>query len=88
MCGCAMSGGWAWMMGPVGLVAMLGAWALLIGGAVVLYRAWAGGRLGASRADAVLARRFAAGDIGADEYRERLATLREARDEARWTVLS
>lgn len=88
MCGCAMSGGWASMMGPMGLIGMIGLWTVVIVGAVVLYRAWTGGRLGATRADAVLARRFAAGDIGADEYRARLTTLREARDDARWTVLS
>lgn len=85
MCACAISGGWTSMAGPLGLIGMIGFWAVLAAGAVVLYRAWAGGRLGATGADAVLARRFASGEIGAEEYRDRLTTLRMARDETRWT---
>ena len=86
MCGCAMSGGWASMMGPLGLVAMLGFWVLLIAGGVALYRAWTSGRFGAGRADAILDQRFAEGHIGPDEYRERLDALRERREEIPWAV--
>lgn len=80
-CGCSMSGAWGWFMGPLGLVVMVGFWALLIWGGITLYRAWAGGRLAGGRAEDVLARRFAAGEVSEDEYQERLDTLRSARDQ-------
>lgn len=81
---CSMSGGWSWFMWPFGLVAMVGLWALLIGGGVALYRAWTSGRLAGGRAEDVLTRRFATGEIGEDEYRERLTAIREAGDAWRW----
>lgn len=81
MCGCAMSGGgfgiFGWLMGTV---VMLGFWALLIWGGVALYRAWTSGSMGGGRAEAVLARRYAAGEISEDEYRERLTTLSGSRE--------
>lgn len=85
-CGCSMSGGWGWFMGPVGLVVMVAFWALLIWGGIVLVRhltgAGAGGTGNASGAERVLSRRFAAGEIDEDEYRQRLDTLRSV-EEAR-----
>lgn len=83
-CGCAMDGAWSWVMGPLGLVAMVGFWALLIWGGIALYRAWSRGSLGGERPGDVLARRFAAGEITEDQYRERLSTLREAREPWPW----
>lgn len=56
------------------------AWSLLIAGGIItaIVLARRGGR-GAPRreAEARLATRYASGDIGEDEYRERLAVLRQ-----------
>lgn len=85
MCGCSMSGGvWSWVMGPLGLVVMVGFWALLIWAGITLYRAWSRGNLAAGRAEDVLARRYAAGEISEDEYRERLTAIREAHEPSSW----
>lgn len=80
-CGCGMGGGmWGWLMGPLGLVAMVALWALLIWGGVVLVRHLSVGS--ASGAERVLSRRFAAGEIDEDEYRERLQALTPASEES------
>lgn len=83
-CGCTMNGVWGWLMGPLGLVAMVGLWALLIWGGIALYRAWSQGRVGGDHAEEIVARRFAAGEITEDEYRERLSALREVRQPLPW----
>lgn len=67
---------WGWLLG---IASMLVFWGLLIW-AVVAVAGWAR-REGSPRkhgetAEVILARRFAAGEIDADEYRQRLATLR------------
>lgn len=67
---------WGWLLG---IASMLVFWGLLIW-AVVAVASWAR-REGSPRkhggtAEEILARRFAAGEIDADEYRQRLATLR------------
>lgn len=84
MLGCEMSGwgmgwgmGWGWIVG--GLF-MVGFWGLLIGGAIYVVRNLTGVR---SDADRELARRFAAGEITEDEYRARLAAIRETQTERR-----
>ena len=85
MCGCAMGGAWSWMMGPLGVVLTIGFWGLLAWGGYALFKGWSrGGRR--RGAEHVLARRFAAGDIGEDEFRNRVDTLRAVRDDAPWDV--
>lgn len=79
-CACAMDGGmWGWFMGPLGLVAMVAFWALVIWGGVMLVRHLSGGSAGS--AERVLSRRFAAGEIDEDEYRHRLEALRSGTGE-------
>jgi putative membrane protein len=53
-------------------------WLILIGGLVVLFarRGWRGPGRG-SAATAILAERYARGEINADEYKERLSNLKE-----------
>lgn len=86
-------GGWGlggWLAMGVGMVLF---WALLIGGVIAgvyyLTGARRGGRpgqhltgapgSGSERAEGLLAERFARGEIDEDEYRRRLALLREHR---------
>lgn len=80
MLGCAMGGigggslvGWG-----LGTLVMLGFWGLLIWGAVHVIRNGFGG---SPRADDVLARRFAAGEISEAEFRHHRATIREGETE-------
>jgi putative membrane protein len=76
--------GWAgWALMTVGMVLF---WALVITAVVLVVRHVAGARgsaapppPGSTRAEDVLAERFAAGEIDEDEYRRRLASLRENR---------
>lgn len=80
MCGCAMDGGvWSWVMGPLGLVMMLGFWTLLIWGGISLARHLTGG--GGGAAERLLSRRLAAGEIGEEEYRQRLDAIRSGATE-------
>ena len=81
MLGCTMNGVWGWM-GPVGLIAMLGFWAVLIIGGVQVLRHFTG----TSGPEQELARRFASGAITEDEYRDRLETLRVIRTRSHWGV--
>ena len=75
--------GWAgWILMTVGMVAF---WALVITAVVLAVRYVAGPRgtaasppsLGQTHAEDLLAERFARGEIGDEEYRQRLALLRE-----------
>lgn len=74
-CGCAM-GSWGGMMGPVGLVLTVGFFALLVWGGIAFVRYFSGS--GADRAEDVLSRRFAAGEIDEEDYRYRLDVLHAA----------
>jgi putative membrane protein len=56
-----------WVFAPI-------VWALLITAFVLLWRRGCGPRRGPNAKD-ILAERFARGEIGAEEYRERLAEL-------------
>jgi putative membrane protein len=67
---CSPMGGVGW---PLGLALMLGFWGLVAWAGVMLFRTFTGGH---HHGAASLARRFAAGDIDEDEYRRRLAVLR------------
>ncbi len=58
-----------WPVFPIGFAVF---WLLVLGGGFLLWRRTRSG----SGAEAVLAERFARGEIGEDEYRERLAVLR------------
>ena len=80
MTACTMGGfgGWMW---PIGMVTMVGFWALLIWGGVHQFRAWSPT---SGRAESVLARRFAEGDITEDEYHARLEVLRGERSRSEW----
>ena len=70
--------GWGWGGGPWFGLVRLAFWAVLIVGAIYLLRRRPSpGRTGPG-AEAVLAARYARGDIDDDEYRERLQVLREA----------
>lgn len=81
--------GWGWGGWIVMGVLMVVVWGVVIaaGFAIVQFLRTAGGgdRLGptdghhAERAEALLAERFARGEIDKDEYHSRLAVLREAR---------
>lgn len=70
--------GWGW--GLLMMVFMFVFWAAVIWLIVVLarggLRTWT--QKGAREAEQVLASRFAAGEIDEDEYRQRLAVLRES----------
>jgi putative membrane protein len=71
--------GHGWGGGPwIGLVWLFVWAALIIGGIYLLRRRPTGGRTDAG-AEAVLAARYARGDISDEEYRERLAVLRETK---------
>jgi putative membrane protein len=76
--------GWWGAMGAVLVVALF--WALVLGSVIVLVRYLVDGHI--SRRDmplestapaAILAARFARGEISESEYRDRLAVLRETR---------
>jgi putative membrane protein len=72
-----MGGGW-WVVMMLGMVIF---WAAVVVGIVWLARGFAGGRAppGEPRRETpeeILDRRFAQGDISADEYRERRETIR------------
>ncbi|MER6032984.1 MULTISPECIES: SHOCT domain-containing protein [unclassified Streptomyces] len=77
------SAGWGWFAMSVGMLLF---WALIIALGVLLYRALArpggngaptGPRPTGSAAEHLLAERFARGEIDEEEYRHRLAVLRE-----------
>ena len=82
MFACAMTGGgWSmmgggWAMMGFGLLATLAFWALIIWGGLHLYRSWSHG---STRAEDVLARRFASGEIDEEEYHRRRETLAAGR---------
>jgi putative membrane protein len=77
--------GWGWGGWVVMTVVMVLFWAALITAVILAIRYLAGSRdtaasptaLGRSRAEDVLAERFASGEIDNDEYRQRLGQLRE-----------
>ncbi|GHF36345.1 SHOCT domain-containing protein [Streptomyces griseosporeus] len=72
--------GWGWFVMSLSMVVF---WALLIAGGVLLFRAVkraaadGEGRDSGATAEQLLAERFAGGEIDEDEYRRRLAVLRE-----------
>ena len=71
--------GWGWFAMTLGMVVF---WALVITGVVLLVRSVGGaGRSGDNPAapspEAILAERFARGEIDQDEYQRRLSTLRD-----------
>jgi len=78
-------GDWGWGGWVLMIVAMVAFWALLITAVILAVRYLAGPRgsaasrpaFGQTRAEDLLAERFARGEIGDDEYRQRLALLRE-----------
>ncbi|MFI5688667.1 SHOCT domain-containing protein [Streptomyces sp. NPDC051636] len=88
-------GGWGWGGWFVMALFMVLFWALVIAGVVALARCLTGSHRGArqsgptrssdepgwgsGRAEDVLAERFARGEIDDDEYKRRLALLREHR---------
>ncbi|MFF4580177.1 SHOCT domain-containing protein [Streptomyces sp. NPDC001389] len=87
-------GGWGWGGWFFVAIVMVLFWALVIAGIVVLVRYLAGGHhghqggppppsgepgWGSRRAEDLLAERFARGEIDEDEYKRRLALLREHR---------
>lgn len=86
-------GGWGWGGWVVMAVTMVLFWALLIAGIIALVRYFTGTAHGHPsgahppgqpgwpnrEAEQVLAERFARGEIDEDEYRRRLALLREHR---------
>lgn len=80
MTACA-TGGLGWGVGALGMVAVLGFWALVIWGGLQLYRSSGHGGGGAQR---TLARRFAEGHIDEQEYVARLEVLRNERSLSDW----
>lgn len=78
---CAMSGSWAFMA-PLGMLFMIGFWALMIWIGFRLYRSWS--TQPNRRAEDTLARRFAAGELDEHEYRDRLDTLRNDSSHEAW----
>lgn len=72
--------GWGWGLMATSMVLV---WALLIGVAVMAYRAWTNSAKGAEPAEAppsaqqILAERFARGEIDETEYRCRIAALND-----------
>jgi putative membrane protein len=70
--------GWGYGPGPWLLIFPL-FWIALVAFVVWRFRRWGGGPWqGPRSAESVLAEHYARGDISADEYRERLAVLRES----------
>jgi putative membrane protein len=76
--------GWGWVSWILMTVGMVAFWALVITAVVLAIRYLTGPRGSAANppssrqaAEAVLAERFARGEINDDEYRQRLALLRE-----------
>jgi putative membrane protein len=61
-------------------LSQLAFWALLIGGAIYLFRTYGprggSGQSAASAPEQILAERYARGEIDEEEYRRRLGTLR------------
>ncbi len=68
---------WGWLLGTAGMVVF---WGLVLGGIVALVARVRGAGSTPARAaedpERILARRFASGEIDAEEYRRRLDTLR------------
>jgi putative membrane protein len=81
------SHGWGWAGWILMSVAMVAFWALVVTAVVLAVRYLAGARgttanppgSGSTRAEELLAERFARGEIDDNEYRQRLAALREHR---------
>jgi putative membrane protein len=75
-CGYGMMGAWGWISALFSLVFL----ALLIGGIILLVRHVAKTPSGTSStaggAEAILAERYARGEIDHDEYQQRLSNLR------------
>lgn len=59
--------GWGWLFGLVHLAW----WALLVAGAVIVFRSLAGGGRGGDRSLQILRERYARGEIDKPEYDER-----------------
>ena len=78
-------GGWGWVGWIITAVVLVVIFAALIAAVVFAVRYFTGGHRGlggsqqARGAEDVLAERFARGEIDADEYRQRVALLREHR---------
>jgi len=64
---------WAWLLMSFSMVAF---WGLVIWAVVALFRRFDRDRPQASDPEAILAERFAAGQIDEEEYRRRLEVLR------------
>jgi len=64
---------WAWLLMSFSMVAF---WGLVIWAVVALFRRFDRDRPQASDPEAILAERFAAGQIDEEEYRHRLEVLR------------
>ena len=84
------NGGWDWGWGLVMLALSVGFWAFVIWAVLMLVRVNrpTGTREPEADPERILARRFAAGGIDEDEYRQRLEVLRGAPagpEEAGWT---
>jgi putative membrane protein len=79
--------GWGWAGRILMTVGMVAFWALVITAVVLAIRYLTGSRgaagssagAGLARAEDLLARRFARGEIDESEYRQRLGLLREQR---------
>jgi putative membrane protein len=69
-------GGWGYGPGPWFLLVPL-LWLSLVAFLVWRFRRWGAPWRGVRPGEGVLGERYARGDISADEYRERLAVLRE-----------
>ena len=75
---CSGMGDSGWLGLSLGSFLSFGFWLAVIWGAVALYRRLTGGR----DPEAILARRFAGGEIDEEEYRRRLDAIRSRPDTA------
>lgn len=73
------NGDWGWGASVVMTITMLGFWALVAWVITSLVRGIGGGGERRSEADAILAERFARGEIEEEEYRRRRDLIRAAR---------
>ena len=79
---CSMSGLGGGMFG-LGMLGMLGFWAVIVWAGFRLLRTW---NAGGGRAEATLATRFAQGEIDEDAYRSCLQALRGERSYSGWAT--
>lgn len=83
MCNSGYGVGWGWLGWVITAIVLVVFFAVLITAVVFAVRYLSGGHRGPGHQrrgpDDVLAERFARGEIEADEYRQRVAALREHR---------